>query len=202
MPRSRKKPENAAPTERKEPKRRYISQSDVPRHSLDEALRIPHAIADNYGKEPTSPLDVATALQIQPTSGTFRSLAGAAMAYDLTDGGPNVESIGLTKLALRIVAPTEEGDDLVAKREALMRPRVVREFLEKYNGSKIPAENIGMNVLERIGVPPEATERTFRLIVNGADDLCEYTTKIPERVRGVISDLCLETLDPKLLSFK
>jgi hypothetical protein len=153
------------------PKRRYISQSDVPRHSLDEALRIPQAIADNYGKQPTSPLDVATALQIQPTTGTFRSLAGAALAYELTDGGPNAETIGLTELGLRIVAPTEEGDDLRAKREALMRPRVVREFLEKYDGSKLPSEQIGQNVLERMEVPPEATQRTFRLIVAGAESL-------------------------------
>jgi hypothetical protein len=74
-------------------------------------------------------------------------------------------------LGLRIVAPTEEGDDLIAKREALMRPRVVREFLGKYDGSKLPPEQIGQNVLERMAVPPEATQRTFRLIVAGADSL-------------------------------
>lgn len=154
-----------------EAKRKYVSQTDVPRHSLDEAIRIPQTIADSYGKKPTTPLDVATALQIQPTTGLFRSLAGAAVAYGLTDGGPNAQEVGLTDLGLRIVAPTEEGDDLVAKREALVRPRVVREFLEKYDGSKLPSEQIGRNVLERMDVPPEATERVFRLIVSSADNL-------------------------------
>jgi hypothetical protein len=173
MARPRKKQDEAATTAAKTQtaKRRYISQSDVPRHSLDDALRIPQAIADNYGKQPTTPLDVATALQIQPTTGTFRSLGGAALAYGITDGGPNAETIGLTDLGLRIVAPTEEGDDLVAKREALMRPRVVREFLEKYDGSKLPSEQIGKNVLEQMGVPPEATERTFNLVVTSAASL-------------------------------
>jgi len=52
-----------------------------------------------------------------------------------------------------------------------MRPRVVREFLGKYDGSKLPPEQIGQNVLERMAVPPEATQRTFRLIVAGADSL-------------------------------
>jgi predicted nucleotide-binding protein len=150
------------------PKRRYVSQTDVPRHTLDEALRIPRAIADNYGKEPTRPLDVAAALEIMPTSSGFRTLAGAAVAYGLTDGGPNAELIGLTDLGRRIIAPTEEGDDLTAKHEALMKPRVVREYLQKYDGSPIPAEQIGRNVLEGMGVPTEATERTQKLIISGA----------------------------------
>jgi Predicted nucleotide-binding protein containing TIR-like domain len=152
-------------------KRRYVSQSDVPLHTLDEALRVPRAIADNYGKQPTRPLDVAAALELQPTSSRFRTLAGAALAYELTDGGPKAEQIGLTDVARRIVAPMEEGDDFAAKREALMKPRVVREFLQKYDGSRLPAEQIGRNVLEGMGVPTEATERTQQLIVSSAASL-------------------------------
>ena len=138
MVRSRKVPsaEVQPPTR----KRKYLSQSDVPSYSLSEALRVATAISDQYGKKPTSPIDVASALGILPTTGQFRSLTGAALAYELTDGGPNVALIGLTDLGMRIVSPTEEGDDLAGKREALMRPRVVREFLEKYDGSKLPSE--------------------------------------------------------------
>lgn len=98
-------------------------------------------------------------------------MTGAALAYGLTEGGPNAELIGLSDLGLRIVSPTEEGDDLAAKREALMRPPVVKEFLENYDRSKLPSETIGRNVLERMGVPADATERTFRLIVSGAESL-------------------------------
>lgn len=39
----------------------------------------------------------------------------------------------MTDLGRRIVAPTVEGDDIAATREALMRQRVVREFLERYD---------------------------------------------------------------------
>jgi predicted nucleotide-binding protein len=134
-------------------------------------LRIPRAIADNYGKQPTRPLDVAAALGVQPTSGGFRTLAGAALAYGLTEGGPTAESIGLTDLGRRIVSPTEEGDDLKAKREALMKPRVVREYLQKYDGSRLPAEQIGRNVLEGMGVPAEATDHTQKLIISSAASL-------------------------------
>jgi hypothetical protein len=166
-----RKTATAAEAPAQETKRKYLSQSDVPRHTLEEALRVPRVIADQYGKRPASPLDVAAALQVQPTTGGFRSLTGAALAYELTDGGPNVTEIGLTELGLRIVAPTEEGDDLAAMREAVMKPRVVREFLEKYDGSKLPRADIGRNVLERMGVPAEATERTLALIVSNAHSL-------------------------------
>jgi hypothetical protein len=143
----------------------------VPRHPLEEALRIPQALSDEYGKQPASPVDVGAAIGLQPTTGKFRSLAGAALAYGLTDGGPNVKEIGLSDLGRRIVAPTAEGDDLAAKREAFLRPRVIHDFLEKYDGSKIPSEQIGMNVLESMGVTSEATRRVLNLIQSGAQEL-------------------------------
>ena len=69
------------------------------------------------------------------------------------------------------MAPTEEGDDLVAKREALLGPRVIQEFLQKYDGSQLPSDQIGKNVLETLGVPRGATERTMKLIISGAESL-------------------------------
>jgi len=153
------------------PKKQYLSQSDVPRYPLDDALRVANAISDQYGKQATSPLDIAVALDMKPSSGPFRYLCGAALAYGIADGGPRAPQIGLTELGRRIVAPTEEGDDLRAKREALLQPRVVGEFLRKYNTSKLPTEKIGCNVLETMGVPADATKRTFELVVESARGL-------------------------------
>src|ERR1700722_11287978 len=109
--------------------RKYLSQTDVPSYGLDQAFRVAQAIADNYGKNPTKPLRVAQALSIQPSSSRFRMMCGASIAYGLTDGGYNSDLITLTPLGRRIVAPTKDGDDLAARREALLRPRVVRDFL-------------------------------------------------------------------------
>src|SRR5687767_4901046 len=103
--------------------RKYVSQSDVPRHSLDEALRVPQAIAENYALNPTRPLAVAHALGLPREGSTFRTLSGASMAYGLTEGARNADVIALTELGQRIVAPLEEGDDLAAKREAILKPR-------------------------------------------------------------------------------
>lgn len=152
-------------------KRNYVRQSDVPAVTLEEALRIPFAIANEYGKQPASPLDVGKALDLLPNTGHFRSLAGAALAYGLTEGGAYADSIGLSDLGRRIVAPTLEGDDLAARQEALLRPRVVREFLERYDGSPLPSTAIGVNVLETMGVPPDRGDATFGLIVESAEGL-------------------------------
>ncbi|MCD6725749.1 MAG: nucleotide-binding protein [Solirubrobacteraceae bacterium] len=148
-----------------------VSQADVPRHTIDEALRVARALAEQYGKQPARPIDVAAAMGMLPTSGTFRTITGASVAYGFTEGGAQADQIALTDLGRRVVAPTEEGDDLAAKREALLRPRVVREFLEKYDSSQLPRADIGRNVLESMGVPADATERTMKLIIDGADHL-------------------------------
>lgn len=148
-----------------------MRQTDIPRVALKEALRIPEAIAESYGKAPTRPLDVAAALNLSPTSSGFRHLCGAAIGYGLTDGGPNAPLIALRELGRRIVAPLRDGDDLAAKREAALQPSIMRSFLEKYDGSPLPGARIAMNVLETLGVPEDATERVFRIIVENATDV-------------------------------
>jgi predicted nucleotide-binding protein len=152
-------------------RRNYVSQADVPRHTIEEALRLARAIADNYGKEPTRPLAVAQAMGMKPTTGKFKTLAGASLAYGFTEGGAGAEKISLGDLGRRVVAPTEEGDELAAKREALLRPRVASEFLKKYDGSPLPKPTIGQNVLEEMGVGPKGTGRTLNLIFESAKEL-------------------------------
>jgi Predicted nucleotide-binding protein containing TIR-like domain len=152
-------------------KRKYLSQGDVPAYSLSRAIQIPQAIANNYGKNPTKPLRVAEAMGMSPGASGFRMLCGAALAYGLTDGGYNSELIGITPLGRRIVSPTAEGDDICAKIEAFLRPRVVRDFLTRYNGSRFPTEMIARNVLDEIGVPTNKTKDVFALIAEGAKEL-------------------------------
>jgi hypothetical protein len=149
--------------------RAYLSQSDVPSLSLERALKIASTIGDNYGYRPASPLQVAKALDVTPTSGGFRMLAGASIAYGFTNGGYNADLISITNLGLRIIRPTSEGDDLAAKREALLKPRVIREFLQKYDSAPIPKDSIAQNVLMEMGVPQDRTDDVLKLIIEGAE---------------------------------
>lgn len=161
---SNPEPNNSAPKTR----RTQVKQSDVPAHSLEDALRVPSAIADNYASEPTKPLEVAAAMNLAPGSSHFKMLTGAAIAYGLTSGGYNAAEITLTPLANRILAPLEDGDDLYGRREAFLTPNVVGQFLNKYNDSPLPPENIAHNVLVSMGVPKERANQTYKLISDGA----------------------------------
>lgn len=164
----------AAPTgaaETRTVRRPYVSQTDVPACTLDEALRIPVAIAEHYAYQPSTPLSVAAAMQMQPSSGSFRELTGAAAAYGLTDGGAFADQIAISPLGMRAVRPLREGDDVLACREALLRPRVVGAFLRKYDNAPLPRVDIALNVLVELGVPRERAEKVHEFILAGAESV-------------------------------
>lgn len=152
-------------------KRARISQSDIPAYGLSDALRVSRAIHENYAGDATRPLDVAAAMDISPNSSTFKMLTGASIAYGLTEGGYNAASIVPTNLAIRILSPLEEGDDVAASREALRKPKIVGEFLGKYDGKQIPKDDIAANVITAMGVPRERSLEVFEMIVTAAEKL-------------------------------
>ena len=152
-------------------KKRYLSQSDVPSVGITEALRIAETLKDNYGYNSTTPLLVAKSLDMQPSSSRFRMLSGASVAYGVTDGAAQSSEISLTELGSRIVKPLKEGDDALAKREAFLKPRVIGDFLRKYDTASIPREDIGKNVLMDMGVPDDKTDKVWNLILEDASAL-------------------------------
>jgi hypothetical protein len=56
-------------------------------------------------------------------------------------------------------------------REALLRPKVVGEFLRSYDGAALPSEAIAKNVLIERGVPSERLDSVLALIVESAEDV-------------------------------
>jgi len=145
-------------------KRSKVSQTEFPIFSLQQAKRIAQAIWDNFAGRGAAPHDVAIALRMSPTSGGWRNLCGSAIAYGLTEGGYAADQITLTPLGRRIVAPTEEGDEAAARVEAILQPRLEREFYEKYNRAKFPPDPIGRNVMASLGLPRDRAERAFELL--------------------------------------
>lgn len=161
--------ENKEKAPRKNKKR--LNQSDVPAYSLEHAMRVPVAVFENYAGGPSKPIDVAAAMDLLPTSSQFRMLTGSAIAYGLTEGGAQSQEIALTDLANKILQPLEEGVEMDAKRESLLKPRIIGEFINKYNGSPIPKDQIAQNVLISMGVPNERASDVLALILEGAEGL-------------------------------
>ena len=145
-------------------KRARLSQTDVPSMELEKALRLATTIWDQFAGKPTRPLQLAGALEIKPSSGGWRELTGASIAYGLTEGGYNAQDIKLTDLGRRAVAPKDEGDDTFARAEAALAPRVCRDFFTKYEGAKFPLEKNAVSVLVDLGVPKERTEKVVSIL--------------------------------------
>lgn len=165
------KKDTAKPIKTVDKTRSYMSQDDIPTYQLDDALLIAKSILQQYGGHPSTPLDVAAAMGIAPASAKFRMLCGASIAYGLTSGGYNANQISITDLAKQIIEPQDEGLDLAGKRESIMKPRILREFLSKYSGSPLPREDIGMNVLKGMNVPGDRTKQVWDMIINSADSV-------------------------------
>lgn len=162
---AKKKAAKKTASEEASPRRRYVNQSDIPRHSLREALTIAQAITDNFASDPTSPHQVAMALDVSPTSSAWRYLSGAAVAYGLTKGGDQADKIVLTELGVHCTAPTEEGDDIAARAQAALTPKVPKRFFQKYNRKKFPGDKIAKNVLQQeFDVPAGRLDDTLKLL--------------------------------------
>jgi predicted nucleotide-binding protein len=180
-----KKQQNAAETPAQ--KRSYLKQSDVPMTTLDEALRVPQAILDHYAGKPSSPLHVAKALNVDPGGSQFKVISGASIAFGLIDGGAQATAISVTDLARRILRPKAEHDDLLARREAVLLPRVFGEFLRQYDGHPFPRTDIAQNVLEEMGVPRDKTTEVLDRIDSSARSV-GFIEEIKEKLYVTLQD--------------
>jgi len=167
----KRKPTKKAALVQPAAKRTYLKQTDVPSASVDDALRLPAAIFDHYAGKATQPLFVAKALNIDPKGSQLIVLSGASIAFGLTEGGAQAASITVTDLARRILRPTEENADLSARREAVLKPRIFGEFLQRYNGNPFPRQDIALNILEGMGVPREKAAEVLERIEASAQSV-------------------------------
>lgn len=151
--------------EEQKEKRAKISQTDIPRLSLEKSLVVANALWNEFAGKSAQPHQIALALELSPQASTWRILSGASIAYGLTEGGYNSKEISLTPLGKSIVAPIEEGADSSAVGEAILRPRILKEFFTKYNNAKLPSKTIAINVLISMGLPKDRIEDYYEMIV-------------------------------------
>lgn len=145
-------------------KRSYFKQADFPQTTLQQAQKLASTIVDNFAGDGGSPPDIALALGISPTSSAWPALAGASIAYGLTDGGVNANTLKLTSLGRRLVAPEQEGEDLIARREAILKPRILKDFFERYRRAKLPSDTIAANVLKSLNLPGDRAQSALEII--------------------------------------
>jgi hypothetical protein len=132
--------------------------------TLSEAIRLAQSLYDDFAGKPTAPHQLAMSVDTSPTSSGWQDLWGASIAYGLSSGGKNAITISLTDLGRRVVAPTIEGDDIIAKVECALQPEIAKQFYEHYNRAKFPQDKIARNVLIGMGVPSDRAEKTLEIL--------------------------------------
>jgi len=147
-------------------RRPKLMQSAIPAGSLDDAMRVARAVYSAAGTGAATPFEVAKQVDLTPGAGRWRELSGTAIAFGLVEGGAQADLMRLTALGRRAVAPTEEGDDVIALREAALRPTIVQSFLQRFERKKVPAADIAKNVLvDEMGVPRERADRALAMVL-------------------------------------
>lgn len=148
------------------PRAPTISQADFPAYSIEDATKVARAILDNYAGALEAPHNIAIAMDLNPTGSQWRMMTSAAFAFGIITGTYSAERIGLTTIGRTIVAPTSEGADLVAIKQATLTPKVLSTFFKKFDRSKLPKDIIINNILFELGIPKERLDQYRLLLLN------------------------------------
>ena len=145
-------------------KRGYFRQEDFPQNAFQQAQKIASTLVDNFAGKQGSPPDIALAIGISPTSSGWRTITGSSIAYGLTEGGVNASTIKLTSLGRRLVAPEAEGENIYSTTESILKPRICKDFFERYRRAKFPNDVIASNVLKTLGVPGDRVQSALEVL--------------------------------------
>ncbi len=150
-------------TAQRTPARVHISAEQLPRKSLEQALRVARALRDVHAGGPAQWTQIAEAMGISAGAQVNKYFLWSAQAYGVIE--KDGDSYSLTEIGRKILAPTNATEDKEALVRALMTPVLFSRFFTDYNGSPFPGEEHIGNVLEvRYGVPRERVEEANVLL--------------------------------------
>lgn len=159
----KKSPKRKAPKKAKAVARVVVSAEQLPRKSLEQALRVAKALREVLAGGPAKWEDIARAMGIAPGNQMNKYYLWSAQAYSLIE--KENETFSLSEIGRKIAAPTRPGEDKEASVRAVLTPIIFSRFFTDYNGSPFPAEEHLGNVLEvRYGVPRERVEEAKTLL--------------------------------------
>lgn len=124
-----------------------------PRHTVEQALRIPRAILDQNAGKPCTPREAAAFLGMK-VSGAFNVEVASASKFGFLDR-PAKEKIRPTDLAKLILRPQQDGDETRGYRRAVMQAPILSDVYNHYRGENLPDERFLANALgDKFGISP------------------------------------------------
>lgn len=152
-----------------------------PRHTIEQALRIPRAIADqNAGKECT-PKEAAAFLGAK-ASGPFGVEVASAIKYGFLER-PTKGKIRPTELVKKIIRPQDSRDELQGFRESVLQTPVISDVYNHYRGENLPDEKfLGNALTDKFGIAKEHASE-FREVFLAALEKAQLLSQHGDKVR-------------------
>jgi predicted nucleotide-binding protein len=147
-------------------------KSDFPKHSLEDAMRVPQALFDANGGKPLPPLDLSDALnpKMSPGSSEFRTILSSSIKYGLTSGSFNSERVSLEPLGRDIMEPTSDASKQKALVTAALTPQTFKSIYEYFRGKKLPDLTFFQNtVVREFQVPREHAVKCVEIFLKNAE---------------------------------
>lgn len=147
-------------------------KSDFPKHSLEEALRVPQALFDANGGKPLPPLELSDALnpKMSPGSSEFRTLLSSSIKYSLTGGSFNSERVSLENLGREIMEPISDESKHKALLTAALAPPTFKSMYDYFRGKKLPDPTFFQNtVVREFQVPREHAAKCVEIFLRNVE---------------------------------
>lgn len=145
-----------------------VSSDDLPKKTLEDALRVAMAINDHYAGKQATWEDIARVLEFSPNNPNNKYYLWSASAYGIISTEES-NTYKLSETGRKILSPTFEGEDKEGIVKAVATPKILAQFFSDYSGSKLPSGDIFKNVLEqKYHVPKNRTDETIQLILSNA----------------------------------
>lgn len=136
---------------------------EFPYSDLTRGAELTSALGLAGGKAWIDQTQLAVAMDMTATGGTFRGRLSAAKMFGLveTEGG----RVRLSDLGIRLLDESTERD---AKIEAFLKVPLYRAMYESYNGMPLPPAAAIERQMISVGVPPKQAERARQAFASSA----------------------------------
>src|SRR5512135_773111 len=128
-----------------------------PRHTVEQALRIPRAILDQNAGKACSAKEAAAFVGVK-ASGEFSLEVSSCLKYGLLER-PEPGKVQPSDRARRILRPQNQEDETQGLREAVLAAPGISEIYKHYRGENLPDDAFLRNALvDTYGLPAEKVE--------------------------------------------
>lgn len=130
------------------PKRAVHPQKPFPSYDLEEALKVPQAIAKNNAGNPWGSDQIADAISMGSKSSAYYYYTTASRDYGMTTGTSRGKTIELTALGRKLVFPETPEQECISLKQAFFNVDIFKNVYEYYKGGDLPELRFVYNTLQ------------------------------------------------------